>query len=96
MGVVSLFQSIYRWRRSEIADHLKFGPFTTLKPGCFVAVCIRNINVRTKSELALHGDAYDGLDGLAGQALNCCEGFDFIDYCNSRPVHERLLVFMNL
>lgn len=90
MGLTTSYQYIGNKRRETIEDWKEFGPFTTLSPGAFVAVDIDNINMRSTNSLAVHGGTYHGFDGLAMQAMNCNESFDFGEYCRSRSPEDHL------
>ena len=57
---------------------------------------IDNINIRNKNKLAIHEATYEGFDGIATQALNPNENYDFLSYVQSRPLSERLPVMLSL
>lgn len=90
LGITTSYQYIDTMRHDTIDDWKECGPFTTLAPGAFVAVGIDNINMRAKNSLAVHGGTYHGFDGLAMQAMNCNESFNFDAYCKSRSPEENL------
>ena len=96
VGVLSSYQTIYSWRQDEINNRLACGPFTTLALGAFVVVGIDNINIRSRNQLAVHGQSYDGFDGVAVQAINPNQDFNFSEYCRGRPLHERVPLAMDI
>lgn len=95
-GIVSSYQNVYEWRLREITHREAAGPFTTLSNGSFVCIGIDNINLQALNQLAVHGSTYLGFDGLAVQALNPCDSFNFEAYCALLPIECRLPVVIPL
>ena len=88
--IISSYQAIYGWKQREIEERITSGPFSTLASGAFVIIGIDNINMLSRNQLAVYGQTYGGFDGIAVQALNPNEEFDFQGYCSTRPLIERM------